>query len=93
MTGFPVSHVEVGLAAYAMERQNGFERHQRQNAPPWADARRFWIDAVLQGMARLEGREPDPRQMERFDHQMERRAVAPPPSRPRISCGEIPSVR
>lgn len=72
MTGFPVSHVEEGLAAYAMERQNGFERHQRQNAPPWADARRFWIDAVLQGMARLEGREPDPRQMERFDHQMER---------------------
>lgn len=71
MTGFPISLVEKGLTTYAMERQNGFERHQRQNAPTWADTRRFWVDAILQGMARLEGREPDPRQMERFDHQME----------------------
>lgn len=70
MTGFNIPLVEEGLTAYAAERQNGFERHQRQGAPPWADTRRFWTDAVLQGMARLEGREPDPKQMERFDHNL-----------------------
>lgn len=65
------SMVEEGLTAYAVERQNGFERHQRQDAPSWAAARRFWIDAILQGMARLDGREPDPKQMEGFDRRME----------------------
>lgn len=76
--------VEEGLTAYAIERQNGFERHQRQGTPPWADTRRFWIDAVLQGMARLEGRDPDPKQMERFDRNLEQAhgssAVQPAPN-------------
>lgn len=71
MTGFNISLVEEGLTAYAAERQNGFERHQRQGAPPWTETRRFWVDAVLQGMARLEGREPDLKRMERFDHHLE----------------------
>ena len=71
MTGFNISLVEEGLTAYAVERQNGFERHQRQGTPPWAETRRFWVDAVLQGMTRLEDREPDPNQMERFDHHLE----------------------
>ena len=71
MTSFNISLVEEGLTAYAVERQNGFERHQRQGAPPWAEIRRFWVDAVLQGMTRLEDKEPDPNQMERFDHHLE----------------------
>lgn len=71
MTGFHISLVEEGLTAYAVERQNGFERRQRQGAPPWAETRRFWVDAVLQGMTRLEGREPDLNRMERFDHHLE----------------------
>lgn len=74
MQNFNVSCVEEGLTAYAAERQNGFERHQRQNAPPWAETRRFWIDAVLQGMARQGGQEPDPNQMERFDRHLEQAA-------------------
>ena len=74
MQNFNVSCVEEGLTAYAAERQNGFERHQRQNAPPWAESRRFWIDAVLQGMARQGGQEPDPNQMERFDRHLEQAA-------------------
>ena len=48
------------LAVYAIERQNGFERYQPENAPPWQEQRRFWTDAILQGMARLEGLTPDP---------------------------------
>jgi len=55
------------LTAYAIERQNGPERHQPQGAPSWQEQRRFWTDAILQGMSRLEGLEPDPKLMEQFD--------------------------
>ena len=42
-----------------------------KSLPPWAEQRRFWTDAILQGMARLEGRTPDPKLMERFDRRLE----------------------
>lgn len=35
------------------------------------EQRRFWTDAILQGMAKLDGRIPDSRLMERFDHELE----------------------
>jgi len=35
------------------------------------EQRRFWTDAILQGMARLEGLTPNPRWMEQYDRQME----------------------
>lgn len=60
-----------GLAAYGVERQNGVERHQPEGTQPWAEKRRFWTDAILQGMARLEGAEPDPMWMERYDRRLE----------------------
>ncbi len=66
---FPL--VAEGLTAYAIERQNGTERHQSDGAPPWAEQRRFWTDAILQGMARLEGLTPDPGLMEQFDQRLE----------------------
>ncbi len=59
------------LINYAIERQNGFERHQPPGTPPWAEQRRFWTDAILQGMARLEGQTPDPGLMEEFDRRLE----------------------
>lgn len=71
MKNFDTNLVAEGLTAYAVERQNGFERHQPQGAPPWAESRRFWTNAVLQGMVRLEGGIPGPEMMERFDQQLE----------------------
>ena len=59
------------LAVYAIERQNGFERHQPPDGSPWSERRRFWTDAILQGMARLEGLTPDPAWMEQFDQRLE----------------------
>ncbi len=58
------------LTTYAIERQNGPERHQPQGAPSWREQRRFWTDAILQGMSRLEGIAPDPKFMEQFDRQL-----------------------
>ena len=58
------------LTVYAVERQ-GFERYQAKGAPPWREQRRFWTDAILQGMARLEGLTPDPGLMEQFDRRLE----------------------
>ena len=69
---FNIPCVAEGLTAYAIERQNGFERRQQEGLPPWAGRRRLWTDAILQGMARLEGQVPDPKQMERFDYELER---------------------
>lgn len=59
------------LTVYAIERQNGFERHQPPDGPPWQERRRFWTDAILQGMARLEGLTPDPGWMKQFDQRLE----------------------
>lgn len=72
MDRFNIPLVAEGLTAYAIEWQNGFERSSPSPyAPTWAETRRFWTDAILQGMARLEGREPDPALMEQFDRQLE----------------------
>lgn len=66
-----IQTVLEGLTAYAIERQNGYERHQPADTPPWAEQRRYWTDAILQGMARLEGMEPDPALMERYGQRLE----------------------
>lgn len=59
MSRFDIPLVARGLTAYAIEQQNGQEQ------------RRFWSDAILQGMARLEGLIPDPTLMEQFDRRLE----------------------
>lgn len=68
---FNIPLVAEGLTAYAIERQHGFERHQRPGSPTWAEQRRLWTDAILQGMARLDGKTPDKTLMERFDRELE----------------------
>lgn len=72
MDKFDTRRVAEGLTAYAIERQYGVERHQRQGDPNWMEQRHFWTDAILQGMARLNGGQPDQTLMERFDHELER---------------------
>ena len=71
MSKFNIARVARGLTTYAIERQHSFERHQPDGLPPWAEQRRFWTDAILQGMARLEGEQPDSRLMEQFDLELE----------------------
>ena len=71
MEKFNVRRVAEGLTAYTIERQHSYERHQLVGALPWAEQRRFWTDAILQGMARLAGEQPDPKLMERFDLELE----------------------
>ena len=71
MSKFNIARVARGLTTYAIERQHSFERHQPDGLPPWAEQRRFWTDAILQGMARLEGEQPDSRLMEQFDLEVE----------------------
>lgn len=56
------------LTAYAVERQNGIERHQPPGTPSWMELRRFWTDTILQGMARLDGKTPDPNLMCWYDN-------------------------
>ena len=71
MDRFDIHRVAMGLTAYAVERQNGCERHQLEDAPAWQEQRRLWTDAILQGMARLDGLTPDPKLMEQFDLELE----------------------
>lgn len=71
MSRFNIPLVAECLTAYAIERQNGWERSQPKGAPPWQEQRRLWTDAILQGMARLERQTPDPKLMEQFDHDLE----------------------
>ena len=71
MEKFNVRRVAEGLTAYAIEQQHSYERRQPEEAPPWAEQRRLWTDAILQGMARLDGLTPDPRLMEQFDLELE----------------------
>lgn len=71
MSRFNIPRVARGLTTYAIERQHSLERHQPDGLPPWAEQRRFWTDAILQGMARLEGEQPDSRLMEQFDLELE----------------------
>ena len=71
MDRFDIHRVAMGLTAYAVERQNGCERHQPEGAPAWQEQRRLWTDAILRGMARLDGLTPDPKLMEQFDRELE----------------------
>lgn len=70
MNKFNIPLVAEGLTAYAIERQNGWERHRPEGAPPWMERRRFWTDAILQGMSRLEGQSTGPERMRQFDQQL-----------------------
>jgi len=70
MDRFNIPFVAEGLTVYSIERQNGMERHQPEGTPPWMEQRRFWTDAILQGMARLEGLQPDTKLMERYDQRL-----------------------
>lgn len=71
MEKFNIRRVAEGLTAYAIERQHSYERHQPEGSTSWAGLRRFWTDAILQGMARLDGLEPDTKLMEQFDLELE----------------------
>lgn len=71
MNRFNIPFTARGLTAYAIERQHSYERHQPEDAPPWLEQRRRWTDAILQGMARLDGEQPDPKLMEQFDLELE----------------------
>ena len=95
MNRYDTAQVTEGLTAYAIERQNGIERHQSQGTSPWAESRRFWIDAILQGMVRLEGGAPGPEMMERFDQRLEeaRGCAAVEPLSPAAQKGLVRSLR
>ncbi len=71
MDRFDIRRVAMGLTAYAIERQHSYERHQPEGAPAWQEQRRLWTDAILQGMARLDGLTPDTKLMEQFDRELE----------------------
>ena len=48
----------------------GFDGGPDKGFPSWAERRRLWTDAILQGMAKLDGEATDPKLMERYDHEM-----------------------
>ena len=96
MDRFNIPLVAEGLTAYAIEWQNGFERSSPSAyTPTWAETRRLWTDAILQGIARLECREPDSALMEQFDRQLEqaRGSFATAPASPRLQKETIRSLR
>lgn len=95
MSRFNIPLVAEGLTAYAIERQNGWERRQRKDAPTWMNRRRFWTDAILQGMARLDGQEPDPHLMEQYDQGLElaRSSSATVPASPKLQRDTIWTLR
>ena len=71
MDRFNISLMTERLTAYAIERQNSTERHQHPGFPSWMEQRRHWTDAILQGMTRLEGRDPAPELMDWYDQRLE----------------------
>ena len=95
MNRFNIPLVAEGLTAYAIERKNGWERHQPEGAPPWQDQRRLWTDAILQGMARLEEQVPDPKLMEQFDRELEQASgsAAAVPAPLQLQRGTIQNLR
>ena len=95
MNRFNIPLVAEGLTAYAIERQNGWERHQPEGAPPWQAQRRLWTDAILQGMARLEEQVPDPKLMEQFDRELEQPggSAAAVPASLQLQRGTIQNLR
>lgn len=50
-----ISLLAEGLTAYAIERQNGIERNQPPDTPPWAEQRRGWIEDILQNYSEMDG--------------------------------------
>lgn len=60
-----------GLISYAIERQNGAERYQPLNTPPWSVMRRLWINGILCGMAELNGETMALSYLERIDHRLD----------------------
>ena len=95
MNRFNIPLVAEGLTTYAIERQNGWERHQPEGAPPWREQRRLWTDAILQGMARLEEQVPDPKLMEQFDRELEQASgsAAAVPAPLQLQRGTIQNLR
>ena len=95
MDRFDIRRIAMGLTAYAVERQNGFERHQPEDSPPWQEQRRFWTDAILQGMARLDGLVPNPKLMEQFDRELEQASgsAAAVPASLQLQRGTIQNLR
>ena len=95
MGRFNISGVARGLTTYAIERQNGWERHPPEGAPPWREQRRLWTDAILQGMARLEEQVPDPKLMEQFDRELEQAggSAAAVPASLQLQRGTIQNLR
>ena len=96
MDRFNIPLMAEGLTAYAIEWQNGLERSSPTTyAPTWAETRRLWTDAILQGMARLEGRSPDPSLMEQFDRQLEqaRNSFATTPASLRLQKETVNGLR
>lgn len=95
MSRFNIPLVAECLTAYAIERQNGWERSQPKGAPPWQEQRRLWTDAILQGMARLERQTPDPKLMEQFDHDLEQAggSAATVPASPQLQRATIQNLR
>lgn len=67
MEKFNIPLVAKGLIAYAVERQVGTERMRLEGSPPPAERRRFCADAVIRGMAELEGLPPDLTFLEQYD--------------------------
>ena len=95
MDRFHTSLVAEGLIAYAVERQNGFERRQQERAPPWAKQRRSWTEAILQGMEKMEGEAPYPKLLERYDHELRtvRRGFVSVPASPQLQQKTIRNLR
>lgn len=71
MEKFNIPLVAKGLIAYAVERQVGTERMRLEGSPPPAERRRFCADAVIRGMAELEGLPPDLTFLEQYDSALE----------------------
>lgn len=71
MDRFNIPLMAERLTAYAIERQNSAEWHQHPEFPFWMEQRRHWTDAILQGMTRLEGRDPAPELMDWYDQRLE----------------------
>ncbi len=95
MNRFNIPLVAEGLTAYAIERRNGWERHQSEETPTWMERWRFWTDAILQGMARLEAQVPDPKWMEEFDRELEQvgGSAATIPASLQLQRGTIQNLR
>ncbi len=95
MNKFDIPLVGEGLTVYAIERQNGWERHRPEGAPPWQDQRRLWTDAILQGMAKLEEQVPNPQLMEQFDRDLEQAngSAAAVPASLQLQRGTIQNLR